>query len=403
VSGINAPFKDLLAGTDLYDYVHYLCMKSAVWGIRNSNEGTCPSGYPTGFPCFRPSDYMTRLDFVRAVVVAQETWQLIQPSSPTFADIPYDNYMYKFVETAAGRGMIGGYPCGGVGEPCDAQSRPYFRPNATLTRGQSVKVITLAQKWSLAYPLPPTFADVDTNNTFYQYVETAYLYKLIGGYTCGGANEPCDANNRPYFRPSEPVRRSQAAKMTYLMDQGNLRHSQVYSGTNNWDSNSSISTEPRGFLIGTVPATSNYKATTKSLMWTQAAKTWLQNGSYSSDIVYHAFQANSQNCGSSNYVGSSATNNFSDTYLPELKTCTYNSTTRTYEIRFRVAAPYIIGNVPGYYATVQFDNSSTEKSEVVVSNYYNDPLNRKKDDMRKFCFFQNEVGWVEFGTALCHQ
>jgi hypothetical protein len=37
-------------------------------------------------------------------------------------------------------GAIQGYPCGGPGEPCDAQNRPYFRPNNGVTRGQSSKI-----------------------------------------------------------------------------------------------------------------------------------------------------------------------------------------------------------------------------------------------------------------------
>ncbi|HVG00105.1 MAG TPA: hypothetical protein VND68_09730 [Chloroflexia bacterium] len=35
----------------------------------------------------------------------------------------------------------------------------------------------------------------------------------MSGYPCGGPNEQCDDQDRPYFRPSNPVTRAQAAKI----------------------------------------------------------------------------------------------------------------------------------------------------------------------------------------------
>ncbi len=51
---------------------------------------------------------------------------------------------YRFVETAACHGIISGYTCGGPGEPCDAQGRPYFRQYNTATRGQIAKIVDTA-------------------------------------------------------------------------------------------------------------------------------------------------------------------------------------------------------------------------------------------------------------------
>ena len=39
-------------------------------------------------------------------------------------------------------GVIGGYQCGGPGEPCDSENRAYFRPYNTLTRGQLAKILS---------------------------------------------------------------------------------------------------------------------------------------------------------------------------------------------------------------------------------------------------------------------
>jgi hypothetical protein len=45
------------------------------------------------------------------------------------------------VERVAARGIVGGYPCGGTGEPCvPPGNRAYFRPNNTATRGQMSKI-----------------------------------------------------------------------------------------------------------------------------------------------------------------------------------------------------------------------------------------------------------------------
>ena len=50
---------------------------------------------------------------------------------------------YDFIERLASRGVMSGYPCGGVGEPCiPPDNRPYFRPNANATRGQTSKIVS---------------------------------------------------------------------------------------------------------------------------------------------------------------------------------------------------------------------------------------------------------------------
>jgi hypothetical protein len=58
------------------------------------------------------------------------------------------------------------------------------------------------------------FADVPPTDEFYPYVMCLACQGIIGGYPCGKEpNEPCNANNDPYFRPSQPVTRGQIAKI----------------------------------------------------------------------------------------------------------------------------------------------------------------------------------------------
>ena len=52
---------------------------------------------------------------------------------------------YLYIGRVAGRGIVNGYPCGGVGEPCIAPDNlPYFRPNNNATRGQMSKIAAAA-------------------------------------------------------------------------------------------------------------------------------------------------------------------------------------------------------------------------------------------------------------------
>jgi hypothetical protein len=56
------------------------------------------------------------------------------------------------------------------------------------------------------------FADVLPDNPFYDFANRIYMEDLVTGYPCGGAGEPCDSENRPYYRPGAQVNRGQMAK-----------------------------------------------------------------------------------------------------------------------------------------------------------------------------------------------
>lgn len=56
------------------------------------------------------------------------------------------------------------------------------------------------------------FADVPVGNTFFEYANHVFQQGVVTGYACGGAGEPCDANNRPYYRPDSQVNRGQMSK-----------------------------------------------------------------------------------------------------------------------------------------------------------------------------------------------
>lgn len=66
------------------------------------------------------------------------------PSGQTFNDVPPGNPFYTFIERAAARNVISGYPCGGTNpdtgeaEPCPGT---YYWPGNHIIRGQSAKIV----------------------------------------------------------------------------------------------------------------------------------------------------------------------------------------------------------------------------------------------------------------------
>jgi hypothetical protein len=133
-----------------------------------------------------------------------------------FSDVDAGNPFYSYVRCLACHGLVGGYPCGGPGEPCGGSTNPpYFRPTANVTRGQLSKIIAGAAGFT--DPIPSarqTFADVPPGSTFWPWIERLAARGAIGGYPCGGPFEPCAGPaNRPYFRPNNPATRGQISKI----------------------------------------------------------------------------------------------------------------------------------------------------------------------------------------------
>ncbi|MDQ5825682.1 MAG: hypothetical protein M3441_15930 [Chloroflexota bacterium] len=111
-------------------------------------------------------------------VIASGTWnasasepsggtaQRNQPSAPEgacpggqcFADVPPANTFFQFVNSVSNAEIATGYTCGGPGEPCDAENRPYYRPGDAVTRGQMAKFVDNARHKPGIYIDTSTFA-----------------------------------------------------------------------------------------------------------------------------------------------------------------------------------------------------------------------------------------------------
>lgn len=193
-------FTDVPQSNTFYPYVRCLACRGIVQGYA---DGT-----------FRPDSNVTRGQLAKIV---SESAGLSEPvSGQSFEDVAPGSTFYEYIERLASRQVMSGYECGGVGEPCGPEQRPYFRPNASSTRGQLTKIVANAAGFQ--DPIPPgaqTFADVAEGSTFHLYVERLLLNRpgVMGGYPCGGQGEPCDGQSRPYFRPSNTLTRGQTAKI----------------------------------------------------------------------------------------------------------------------------------------------------------------------------------------------
>lgn len=166
------------------------------------------SGYSDG--TFRPDSVVTRGQLAKIVSNAANLQD--DPGAQIYEDVPPTNAFYQWINRLSRRGIMGGYNCGGPGEPCGAGNRPYFRPVASATRAQTAKIVSSAA----GFAEPPTgqaFQDVPPAHAFYQWIQRLAARGIMGGYNCGGPGEPCGAGSRPYFRPNNLITRGQSAKI----------------------------------------------------------------------------------------------------------------------------------------------------------------------------------------------
>jgi hypothetical protein len=202
-------FQDVPPTDPFFAYVRCLTCR----GILNGY----PCGAP-GEPCpglyYRPGTQITRGQTAKIVVNGAGLSDPNPSDRQTYADVAPGSTFLLWIEQLAGRGTIGGYPCGGPGEPCvPPGTRPYFRPNNQVTRGQLAKIDANTAQYTET-PTGQTFEDVPPGSTFYRWVERIASRGIINGYPCGGPGEPCVApTNRAYFRPDRAVTRGQTAKI----------------------------------------------------------------------------------------------------------------------------------------------------------------------------------------------
>jgi hypothetical protein len=146
-AGFNDPpgaqmFEDVPPGSAFYDWVQRLASRGYIRGYACGGPGE-PCHQPARLPYFRPNSGATRGQLSKIVSNAAGFSNSIPPAQYTFADVPPSTPFWLYVERLLANrpGAIGGYPCGGPGEPCDSANRPYLRPANSVTRGQASKIV----------------------------------------------------------------------------------------------------------------------------------------------------------------------------------------------------------------------------------------------------------------------
>jgi hypothetical protein len=154
-AGYNDPpgaqrFQDVPAGSTFYDYVQRLASRGYISGYQCGGPGE-PCVPPANLSYFRPDANATRGQIAK--IVSNAAGYNDTPIGQTFQDVAPTSAFYVYVYRLASRGIVGGYQCGGAGEPCVPPANlPYFRPNNNATRGQSSKIVAgaLVQDCSLS-------------------------------------------------------------------------------------------------------------------------------------------------------------------------------------------------------------------------------------------------------------
>lgn len=189
-------YSDICPDFWAYSYIECLTERSVISGF---GDGT-----------FRPNNNITRAQLSKVVANAAGFNEPV--SGQKFQDIAPGSTFYEFIQRLAVRNIIGGYNCGGAGEPCGTGNLPYFRPNDPTTRGQIAKIVSSAKGYSDT-PSGQTFQDVPPSSPFYPWIQRLASRSVMGGYACGGSGEPCGGGNLPYFRPGANATRAQVSKI----------------------------------------------------------------------------------------------------------------------------------------------------------------------------------------------
>ncbi|HEX8598089.1 MAG TPA: S-layer homology domain-containing protein [Chloroflexia bacterium] len=195
--GCNISFSDVPEGSTFHPYVICLACRDILGGYADNT--------------FRPQNQITRGQIAKIVSNAAGYTDDVS-SMQTYTDVPSTQPFHLWIERLSMRGHMGGYNCGGAGEPCDGANRPYFRPGNNASRGQLSKIVSNAADFTDT-PEGQTFEDVPPSSPFYPFIERLTTRGVMSGYPCGGPGEPCSGWDMPYFRPSSNVTRGQASKI----------------------------------------------------------------------------------------------------------------------------------------------------------------------------------------------
>jgi S-layer homology domain len=201
-------FEDVPVGSTFYPFIQCLACRGIINGYPCGGPGEPCNG--NNDPYFRPGNNVTRGQFSK--IASNSAGFVDPPGAQQYEDVAVGSTFFDFIWRLTDRGLVNGYPCGGVGEPCGPGNLPYFRPNANVTRGQLSKIDANAAGLTQP-PGAQQYEDVLPGSTFYDFIWRLSDLGFVNGYPCGGVGEPCGPLNLPYFRPGANATRGQASKI----------------------------------------------------------------------------------------------------------------------------------------------------------------------------------------------
>lgn len=175
-----------------YDVIETDWFYTYVWALVDH------SVLDASFDYYRPSDLLNRAEAVK-VIVKSAGYEIEDPETPTFLDVPKGEWFYGYVETAVKYGAVSGY------EDDNEVLTGYFGPADPVTREQFSKMGVLGNTLELVNveQQEPTFEDVQKALWSFIYIESAFLGDVIDGYPDG------------LFKPMDNINRAEMAKMVY--------------------------------------------------------------------------------------------------------------------------------------------------------------------------------------------
>jgi hypothetical protein len=135
----NQMFQDVPLGTAFQLFIGRLASRGFISGYACGAPGE-PCVAPGNLPYFRPDNDATRGQISK--IDSNSAGFNDTPTGQQFQDVAPGSAYYTYTYRLSSRAIMGGYPCGGPGEPCDPNNLPYFRPNNDATRGQTAKIVS---------------------------------------------------------------------------------------------------------------------------------------------------------------------------------------------------------------------------------------------------------------------
>lgn len=149
---------------------------------------------------FRPADSLTRAELVKMVIEVLG----VRPDAPqklttVFKDVPLGLWFSEDVRVAVSLAIVSGYT-----DAKNGNITGFFGPGDKITRAEAAKILVRAFNLSTQSEVTPTYSDVKEGDWFENYVMVVSQNGVMSGYGNGK------------FGPSDPVTRSQMAKMLVL-------------------------------------------------------------------------------------------------------------------------------------------------------------------------------------------